>query len=445
MSEQDREKPHIQLLSYSKEDEHLYSPFGPSYFRPSYKQHTRFAIEQHPHRILNARFGKSVRVILTAPITNTQMINYIGRRGDILGPMFLEVRLPKLVSQSIKGWKNNLGQRLIRSIEFHVDRIPIDVWDDRMLNVYFELYEVKKDGLRRMIHAYESDFSTDALGKDHELSMFIPLPFRFGYNDFPFFPLHAIRNSELSIMLEFAPLHDLVQFDTNAQLPFQLIISEPGVRIKMGTDVEPWVKYEDETTLTEGEIMVNLWTETYFVTQEEQSIISRANIDMLLETHGLFEFTIASGQKKLSIDLKDEGMHSPQPVKEWVIIFQRELEPNRFSYNVTVPMRRMWLDLDDYEYHLFRNSSSHLEGKFRWKNMYDRYPSISLKPIYTFPFSIFPQKTQPSGSIDLNTFRKKFLHIEFEAPIKESYRVTIMETRYALLHVQDGYVSLHRI
>lgn len=444
MSEQERDKPHVQLLSYSKEEEHLYSPDGPTYFRPSYQQHTRFDIEQHAHRILNARFGRSTRIILCAPITNTQMTNYVGRRGDVLGPMWLEVRLPRLVSHSIDGWRNHVGHRLIRRMEFHIDRIPIDVWDDRMLDVHFELYETKQDGVRRMVHKYESDWTPETLGKEQEVSMFVPLPFRWGYDNHPFFPLHAIRDSELSVVLTFAPFHDLVRFDPDAQLPFQLVPRGPGVQVKLGRDVEPWSVYEDDS-ISEGELMTNLWVESYYLTPEERSIVSRANIDVLVETHELFEFTVSTGQHKLSIDLKDEGIRSPYPIKEWIFIFQREGQSDRFSYTVPVRMSRMWLDLDDYEYHLFRNSSSDLEGKFRWKNMYDRYPCISTKPIYTFPFSLFSHKSQPSGSIDLTAFRKKFLHIEFQAPIPEPYRVTVFETRYPLLHLRDGSIGLHRI
>lgn len=437
-------KPHVQLLSYSKEEEHLYSPQGPSYFRPSYQQHSPFAIDRYPHRILNARFGQSVRVILTAPTSNDQMINYVGRRGDILGSLLLEVRLPKLVSEEVTGWKNHLGHKLIRRLEFHLDRMPMDVWDDRLLDLHFELFETKQNGLRRMIHKYESEWTPESLGKDEEVSMFIPLPFKWGYGDRPYLPLSAVTQSEMSILVTFAPLHDLVHLDLEPNTSVSIVPTGPGVRVKVGRPDEPWASYADDT-IEPGEIFTNLWIETFHLTDQESVMIRNVDHDILLETHQVFEFSIAKGSSKFSLDFQDEGIRTPFPVKEWIIVFQTENQTDRFSYTVPVRMKRMWLSLDDYEHQLFRNSSIDQEGKFRWKNMYSKYHCISTKPIYTFTFSLYPTKYQPSGQLDMTRFRKKFLHIEFTDPIPETYRVSIYETRYPLLYLSDGTLVPRRI
>lgn len=439
-----REKAHVQLLSYSNEDEYLYSPTGPSYFRSMHKQHAPLAIDTYSQNMESAQFGKRVRMILASPLSNANMMNHVDKVGDVLGSLFLEVRLPKIVSNSILGWKNHIGHRLIRRLELHLDRMPIDTWDDRLLDIDFELYEKNQPGARALMYKYESDWSIEGLGKESELSVYVPIPFRWGKPGRSFIPWCAVTESELSLVVEFAPLVDLLEFDPDETLQVQIIPTGPGVSVVFGTPKESWVAYEEKPTYA-GELRANLWIESFHIQEEERQMIRNVTHDLLLETHQVFEFQVEAGRKRFTIDFRDEGIRTPFPVKEWIIILQENDEADRFTYTVPVRLKRVWLTLDDHTHLLLRNTGIDQEGRFRWTNMYSRYHSISLKPIYTFTFSLYPTSHQPSGHMDFSKFKKKFLLMEFVDSIPEAYNVTIYETRYHLFHIENGFFTSHRM
>lgn len=439
------EKVHVQLLAKGKQDEQLYDSYGLDPFRPTNVTHSPFAIERVPTDLQNVRPGRTVRIPLVEPEAAAHQTNYVGVRGDVLGSLMMEVRLPRIVSKHVAGWANAIGWALFRSIELEIDHVTVDRWDDRMMDVHHELHDASPRGLARLVEKYESDHGALGLGSDGERTVYVPLPFRFGHGDRPYLPWGAIRHSEVCLIVTMAPLVDLLQFDDDADLDVQILPSGPGVSVVFGTPSTSWVAYDDSPAEPFAEWKARLWVESFTLSSQEATILKAVTHDVLFETHGAYEFAVPAGSRTFTVDLRDEGIRSSLPTKEWILVFQTGTQPHRYRYAVDVAPKRAWFTLNEQRVGHVAGGDRDEEGRMRWVHPFDRYAAISNKPIYVLPFALSPSKYQPTGSFTFSKFRSSKLTVEFRAPIPEPYRLSLFATRYGLIHIEGGTAHLQRL
>ena len=140
----------LQLVSYGKQNEYLISNPSISYFKYVHKRHTNFAIESIGNNFTEQLdFGRKSSCI-------------IGKHGDLISKMMLQVSLPKVENNNPSGeklgWTNELGHSLIKKVEFLIGGVVIDTIDGDWLDIYsnFYLEESKREGYNEMIKYSES-------------------------------------------------------------------------------------------------------------------------------------------------------------------------------------------------------------------------------------------------------------------------------------------------
>lgn len=439
------EKVHVQLLAVGKQDERLYDPYGLNPFKTAHKTHSPLAIECNPAALQSLVPGRKVRIPLVEPEAASRLPNYVGVRGDVLGPLVMEVRLPRIVSPHVLGWVNGIGMALFRSIELEVDHVTIDRWDDRSVDVHHELHDETPQRFHRLVGKYESEWSVDEDATTKDTTVFVPLPFRFGYDDLPYLPYGALRHAEVSIVVEWAPLQELLRFDPDAHVDVSLQPDGENVAVHVGPPFSSWVQYETDPGEPFREWKAQLWVESYTLSPQESTILKAVTHDILFESHGAYEYSIPLGSRSFSIDLREEGIRSSLPTKEWIFAFQTSDEPRRFVYEVPVAPKRAWFTLNERAVGRVDGPERDEEGRLRWVHGFDRYASTSSKPIYTLPMALHPSKYQPSGALTFSKYRSCRLTVEFRAPLPEAYRMFLFATRYGLLQIERGMVHLQRV
>ena len=100
----------LQLVSYGKQSEYLISNPSISYFKYVHKRHTNFAMESIPNSF-NETLNFDKKVSCT-----------IGKHGDLLNKMLLEIKLPAINNKDSSGnqvsWTTGLGHSIIKQVDF---------------------------------------------------------------------------------------------------------------------------------------------------------------------------------------------------------------------------------------------------------------------------------------------------------------------------------------
>jgi hypothetical protein len=107
----------LQLVSMGKQDVFLTGNPQTTWFKMVYRRYTNFSIEQQVMTFDNqADFGRKITCL-------------IPRKGDLLGPLWLEVQLPAL-TDSVSGqplsYTNSIGHALIQEVSLEIGEQEID-------------------------------------------------------------------------------------------------------------------------------------------------------------------------------------------------------------------------------------------------------------------------------------------------------------------------------
>lgn len=206
------------LLSRGVQDKALsHTPqFTP--FRTMYKRYTNFAMESTEQTFVStAKFGSKPSCT-------------ISRNGDLLSKMYLEVTLPKLVTELIGKestiWADYIGHRLIRNIEVNIGGVKMDSHPGDFLHMWYELSCKNKKGYDALIGR--------KVTKDGQ-KIIIPLQFWFNQNYGLSLPLIALTHHDVRIIVEFSDLKDCVTEDYQNK-PSNTIVQDTTLETKLFCD-----------------------------------------------------------------------------------------------------------------------------------------------------------------------------------------------------------------
>ena len=113
----------LQLVAQGKQDVFLTGNPQVTWFKMVYRRYTNFAIESQIIQFDNqADFGRRITCLLP-------------RKGDLLGPLWLEIKLPAIVD-AVTGvplsYTNAIGHALIQEISFEiVESAPIKMQKEK--------------------------------------------------------------------------------------------------------------------------------------------------------------------------------------------------------------------------------------------------------------------------------------------------------------------------
>lgn len=189
----------LQLAAYGVQDIYLTGNPQITFFVMVYKRHTNFAIECKEQLFTGEPdFGK-------------RFYCNIQRIGDLIGEIYLNVRLPELddgTGGTRVSWVNSIGHALILNVELEIGGEIIDKHYGQWLEIWSELTlpAEKRFGYDHMIGKHQNFNATTQGGA---LNLRIPLQFWFCKNKGLMLPLIALQNSEVNIHFEFRRFEDL--------------------------------------------------------------------------------------------------------------------------------------------------------------------------------------------------------------------------------------------
>lgn len=239
----------MQLVAYGAQDIYLTGSAQITYFKSVYRRHTNYATESIAQVAMGASGpGKKVKI-------------NVGRNGDLINRMVLEITLPSVqqgegASLTSFMWTNDVGFHAIRSANVEIGGQEIDkhygewmyIWTELTTSagVYPNLSKCVGNRPKWNMDGTiaENSWSLTSFTQDarEETVLYVPLQFWFNRNVGLSLPLIALQYHEVVLNIEYRHLNELVVFDLNGsdmtpqQLMRELVFGEP-------TDTILWVDY----------------------------------------------------------------------------------------------------------------------------------------------------------------------------------------------------------
>lgn len=388
-----------------------------SFFQHSYKNYSNFAKDTRSLQFTSdVDFGKDISI----------KISENARYGDLINNIVLELELPDitdlLTSTSREvGYSNAIGYAMIKEIQLKVGGNIIDTQTGEWLYIWtkFLIPESKRAVFNDNIKYFSTNLASNFKGG----KIYIPLTFWFcqtvNNKNIPLiFPLIAMKNTDVELIIKFRPVNELIISDDNSRLTtseynalhilnhnllINFIILTPEERIKY----------------------LNAKKQLYLITQ--------------IQEH---RFGINANQSAININLRN----FKYPITEifWVI------------RNIT--------RLSNYEYFNFTDNNISntnrgsfyntckimFDGKDRFNSLHSNYftnvgplethTSVPLKEqISSYSFAIQPENFgQPTGSCNFSGLHEPRLIIDLRSDISiPQSELLIFAINYNVMQIDD--------
>jgi len=434
----------LQLVSFGKEDEYLTSRPQISFFNIVFKRHTYFAIETMEQSLFGENnFGGT-------------SICKISKNGDLLGPCFLKVTLPKINTkqefqnyglyyyhdtfENKSKWVNRVGFRLIKNIKLKIGSQIIDELYSTWMYVWAELFynNNKKSMLDKMVGTKGSDGSRNGLNTNTTHDLQIPLMFSFFRHPSLYIPLLSLEYNDVEFQIEFETLENCYFVNNDNQ--------------------------RTTNNLSGNLSNVSLSCDYIFLDEEEKTNLKKYNYDYLIETLQSQENIKVNNGKNENIEL--DFYH---PIKELFWIVRRNYSNNvgdkftDFTNNasgITLASEGTIidgsLDEDDIAFSLgksgtlsnisfariYLNEEARISERnntyFNYIIPYQHHKSSPDLGINVYSFSLYPEEHQPSGVCNFSRLQKKSLSITS----KTNGLLNIYALGYNVIRVKNGFGQL---
>ena len=407
----------LQLIAMGKQDVFLSGNPQITWFKMVYRRYTNFAVESQPMYFDgDADFGKRLSCL-------------VPRRGDLLGPMFLEVTLPAIYLSSdgsATDYVNSIGHALIQEISIEIGEQEIDKHTGEWMEIWSNLTTTsdKKAGFYDMIGKVDGYVPPTGV-LPGPLKLYIPLHFWFNKNPGLYLPLLALQYHPVRINITLRPLQQLFYSG-------ELIVNC------------------DTTTVNPAKITsLMLWGDyVYLDVEERRRFVSTAH-EYLIEQ---VQYTSAIGipAKVTSVPLRLEFNH---PIRELIWVLKRDLMDSYhewFNYsNLSITetgtrtdmLSSALLQLDGMDRFQERDA-----GYFRLVQAWKHHTVIANDDfIYMYSFALKPEELQPSGSLNASRIDNIVLQITMNqatVPVRGNCTGRVYATNHNVLRVVDGFGGL---
>ena len=378
----------LQLVAQGKQDVFLTGNPQISFFKMVYRRYTNFAVESQPMYFDGtANFGQRISCL-------------IPRRGDLLGKVYLDVVLPRLIDLSGNpvSYVNGIGNALIQEITFEVGEQEIDKQTGEWMQIWEQLVTPasQQQALNNMVGCVDPymvpDFIPGPLSPG--LQLFIPLQFYFCRNPGLYLPLLALQYHPIRINITIAPLNTL--FYNAAMLTdtrCNLYVNPANI-----TSMMLWGDY----------VYLDVEERRRFVAKSHEYLIEQVQYTPLM--------SVTPFQTQITI--QTDFNH---PIKEFIFVAKRDFmsqinEPFNFSSLATNEpldvsaiggffspgtvrtdlIATALLQLDGYDRFQVRTAPY-----FRLLQPYDHHTTTPVQQyIYCYSMALRPEDAQPSGTLN---------------------------------------------
>jgi len=372
----------LQLVAQGKQDVFLTGNPQITWFKMVYRRYTNFAIEsQQIYFDGDPDFGKRITAL-------------VPRRGDLLGPIILEVTLPYVtMSDGSPGtYVNSIGHALIEEISLEIGEQEIDKQTGEWMELWttVAMQPGQQDAFNNMIGRVAGLNLTPpsipqggcAVGGYNygAVKLYIPLQFWFTKNPGLYLPLLAMQYHPVRINLKLRDLASLiVQANTSATCA---TVKPHPVSI---VELHAWGDY------------------VFLDTEERRRFVSVSHEYLIEQVQYTPKIAILEGINTVNIRLDFN-----HPLRELFWIVQRNLMTlthEFFNFGSTSSFEtglvRDMLQDGKLQVDGFDRFDTRDAGYFRLVQPFQYHSTTDVtKFIYMYSFALRPEEMQPSGSLN---------------------------------------------
>lgn len=397
----------LQLVAQGKQDVFLTGNPQITWFKMVYRRYTNFAIEsQQIYFDGDPDFGKRVTAL-------------VPRRGDLLGPIILEIVLPYVtMSDGSSGvYVNSIGYSLIEEISLEIGEQEIDKQTGEWMQIWSTVSTPasQQDALNNMIGRVDGLNSPPAVVPSPSCSvggykygankLYIPLQFWFNKNPGLYLPLLAMQYHPVRINMKIRDLGSL--------------ISNPNTADSCST-LQP---------LPTKIVDVRLWGDYVYLDREERRrFVANTHEYLIEQIQYTPQVSIPEG-----INIHNVRLEFNHPIRELFWVIQRDIMKNThewFNFGSTSAfeagisrdmLQDATLQIDGYDRFDARDA-----GYFRMVQPYQYHTSTDVKNfIYLYSFALRPEDMQPSGSLNASRIDNMNLMMNLRPDSNEPTTLTI--------------------
>ena len=361
------------------------------------------------------------------------------KNGDLLNKIFFRINLPKITDNNYK-WVPNIGEILIKRAKIIIGGQIIEDYDGEYIHILNRLSQSKeKNNLLDRLTG-KNIYKTNYLGNQ---ILTIPLPFWFHRNIGCSLPLNNLLYHDVTIEIELRPINQII---TN-------INNSTNINNNNFLNI-----FEDSTWNIDAKIDA-----TYiFLDNILKDSFEKSDLQYIVEPVMIFKEKNQSGHIKL-----EENLTAALPrhqCKEIYILGRRNdnLEFLNFTNNINIEdlysnSRSNMTNKDLLFYN--NNIINNIEIKFNTTYRLDKkdgdyftliqpylHHKYNIKGLYSYSFSLNPDKFQPSGKCNFSHIEKISLLIDLKNPIdnqkKYKYDLLIYFRYYNILQIRGGMGDL---
>ena len=460
----------LQLVAQGKQDVFLTGNPQITWFKMVYRRYTNFSVEsQAIYFDGTPDFGKRLTCI-------------VPRRGDLLGPLMLEITLPQIkyaltadtgkqidfgngpvdvtAANCNANYVTNLGHAMIEEVSTAIGEQEIDKQTGEWMYLWSKLSTSPgvQAGFNDMVYSYAGgivppntqpvlDNSVSIGGSTYQygaVKLYIPLQFWFNKNPGLYLPLLALQYHPIRINLKLRSLAQLVT--TFGAIPNKGTCPEPPAIVN--NHIIDFRMYGD---------FVNLDTE------ERRRFVSNSHEYLIEQIQYTPNISIPDGTTTATISLDFN-----HPLRELVWVIQRDLMMSTnewFNYspvssrdlgggNKEINMlQQALLQLDGYDRFEVRDA-----GYFRLVQPYQYHTNVPTDTfIYCYSFAIRPEELQPSGSLNASRIDSMNLQVALRpdppatltdttdpryVPTRGNAHIRVYSKNHNVLRVVNGFGGL---
>lgn len=396
----------LQLVAMGKQDVFLTGNPQITWFKMVYRRYTNFAIEsQQIYFDGDPDFGKRFTAL-------------IPRRGDLLGPMMLEIVLPyvTMTDGTAGSFINTSGYAIIEEISLEIGEQEVDKQTGIWMQIWSTLSTSagQRDALNNMIGRVDGlnlpatstppQICSVGTYKYGATKLYVPLQFWFNKNPGLYLPLLAMQYNPIRINVKFRGLADML---VNRNLTSEC------------AGVQPM-----PTKITE----VRLWGDYIFLdTEERRRFVANTHEYLIEQIQYTPQVSLPEGVNTHNIRV--EFNH---PLRELFWVVQRDVMKTThewFNFGSTSAFEQglsrdmlqdATIQVDGYDRFDTRDS-----GYFRLVQPFQYHTATDVKQfIYLYSFALRPEDMQPSGSLNASRIDNMTLVVNLRPDSNEEVLIT---------------------
>lgn len=415
----------LQLVAQGKQDVFLSGNPQITWFKMVYRRYTNFSMESSIINFDNqADFGRKITTV-------------IPRKGDLLGPLWLEIQLPAL-TDSVTGkpvsYTNATAHALIQEVSIEIGEQEIDKQTGEWMEMWsnYIVTTDKQQGWNNMIGktsgASQGNSPSSTVGLFGPLYLYVPLRFWFCKNPGLALPLIAMQYHPVRINITLRPLQQMFVNDHPVNSPCDTSVGSSSI-----------------TSMTMYGDYIHLDVE------ERRRFVANSHEYLIEQVQYTQSYSIDSTASTVQIP-----MEFNHPLRELYWMVQRDVAVNAhqwFNYtNLSIGetsrqagyqnlITTALLRIEGFDRFDIRNADY-----FRLVQPYQYHSVIPIDDyVYSYSFAFRPEDVQPSGSMNASRIDTITLQLELNttvSPPRGSGNVRIYALNHNVLRVIDGFGGL---